>query len=180
MLMHSLISQMAELQQASQMNRASQSMFAQSRVRRGPFADISPTCHLAQMLHHHSQQVVQSIESRQRQYFQILLSNRDDEMYLDKMIESQITNKKSKSKSSTQRPYDRQLKLQRSELEVVGSDLAQGQQPNLFTSLEQAKLYKLMLTQLANASDDLLRKLLNHLFTSASQAISTQIGRAHV
>ena len=45
---------------------------------------------MSRMLLKHSEEVLLNVESRQRQYFQTLLGNRDDQAYLNAMVDNQI------------------------------------------------------------------------------------------
>ena len=134
----------------------------------GPLGEIDITSHIAQMFLHQSQSVIQSLESRQRQFYTLLLSNRNDQAYLSRMVDAQTADETAASSGSTPKPrketfHEKSLSIKKSEIEVVASDLSGGQQSNLFTSLGQAKLYKLMLKELRHASDELSIDFINYL-----------------
>ena len=73
---------------------------------------------------------MQSLESRQRQFYTLLLSNRNDEAYLSRMTDTMIAEEakslKTSQKSTDQKYYEKSLSLKRSEIEVVSSDLGHG------------------------------------------------------
>lgn len=79
-----------------------------------------------------------------------------------------MTDQKASSSGQQQQqtPNSSRLKLNRSELEIVGNQVSQSQLPDIFSSVEQARLYRCMMLELANASDELLIKFLDHLLLS--------------
>ena len=105
--------------------------------------------------------MLQSIESRQRQYFNVLLSNRDDRDYLKKMIHSQTRKSQANANPSTPN-FQKRLDLERSELEVVSDTMDHAQVPGIFTSAQQAKLYRLLVLELVNSSDELFTQFLDY------------------
>jgi len=71
-------------------------------------------------------------------------------------------------------PASQSLKIRRSELEIVGTNLSSSQLPDIFISLEQAKLYKLMMMELVNGPDELFIKFMNHLLVPRAPASDRQ------
>ena len=80
------------------------------------------------------------------------------------MVDAQTDETASSSSKPRKESFnEKSLPIKKSEIEVVASDLRGCQQSNLFTSIGQAKLYKLMLKELRNASDELQINFINYL-----------------
>ena len=130
MLMHQLISEMSEVQSAIRTNLAGRMTQGRPLLSSGPLGDIKISSHIAQVFLNQSQSVMQSLESRQRQFYTLLLSNRNDEAYLSRMTDTMIAeeakSQKTSQKSTEQKYYEKSLSLKRSEIEVVSSDLGHG------------------------------------------------------
>ena len=76
----------------------------------GPLSHLRLNNHEALIMRHHGSSFLESIESRQRQYYRALLSNRDDEAFLAWKVRNRLT--------AHQTPASTPV-LPRSELEVV-------------------------------------------------------------
>ena len=139
MLLHSVLSDMADLQARHQINNCAQSMFPapRSKKRNGTNRFRS---HMGMLLQQQSDQVVESIESQQREFFQLLLENRDDQAHLNYLVENKLR-MAAATGTQLQQPtaVKKKVLMQRSELEVISSfqEVAAGN-GSVFTSLKQA------------------------------------------
>ena len=89
MLLHSVLSDMADLQARNQINDCARSLFPTPKSKKGSGADRLRS-HMGMMLQQQSDQVVKSLESQQRQFYQLLLENRDDQAHLNYLVDNKL------------------------------------------------------------------------------------------